>query len=151
MVLTMNGAAIPLGISQPRAASERAARDLVSCWLDRCDDFMDQQRKNIIERETLPEALSGHLEALKFMIRVTLSLQALLADPDFPARQFTPQVAGKLLQLQESLNVLQNPMSDSEADAILLAAFPNGPGTGAVPLSFTSSLRVCSGKGSLYA
>src|SRR6266571_4843348 len=123
MLLIMNGAAIPLGISPLRAASEGAARDLVRYWVDRCDDFMDQQRKNIIEGEALPQALAEHLEALKFMIRVTLSLQALLADPDFPARHFAPQVAGKLLQLQESLKVLQNPMSDSEADAILLAAF----------------------------
>src|SRR5438105_1367256 len=126
----MTGAAIPLGISQPRVASERAARDLVSYWLDRCDDFMDQQRKNVIERQALPQAIAEHLEALKFMIRVTLSLQAVLADPDFPARHFAPQVAGKLLQLQESLKLLQNPMSDSEADAILLAAFPDGPATG---------------------
>ena len=121
----MNGAAIPLGISQPRAASERAARDLVSYWLDRCDAFMDEQRKNVIEREALPQALAEHVEALKFMIRATLSLEALLADPDFAACRFAPQIAGKLLQLQESLKLLQNPMSDSEADAILLAAFPD--------------------------
>ena len=126
----MNGAAIPLGISQPRAASERAARDLVSYWLDRCDAFMDEQRKNVIEREALPQALAEHVEALKFMIRATLSLEALLADPDFAACRFAPQIAGKLLQLQESLTLLQNPMSDPEADAILLAAFPDGPGTG---------------------
>ena len=126
----MNGAAIPLGISQPRAASERAARDLVSYWLNRCDDFMDRQRENVIEREPSPQALAEHVEALKFMIRVTLFLQALLADPDSPARRFAPQVAGKLPQLQESLKLLQNPMSDAEADAILQAAFPDGPGTG---------------------
>jgi hypothetical protein len=91
---------------------------------------MDRQRKNAIELEPSPEAFAEHLEALKFMIRVSLLLQALLADPDFPARHLAPQVAGKLLQLQESLKLLQNPMTDAEADAILQAAFPNGPGTG---------------------
>jgi len=91
---------------------------------------MDRQRKNVIEREPSPQALAEHLEALKFMIRVTLFLQALLADPDFPARQVAPQVAGKLLQLQESLRMLQNPMTDGEAEAILQTAFPDGPGIG---------------------
>jgi len=126
--LAMN-AAIPLDTSQPPAASQRAGRDLVSYWLNRCDDFMDRQRKNVIEREPAPQALAEHLEALKFMIRVTLFLQALLADPDIPARQFAPQVAGKLLQLQESLKMLQNPMTNAEADAILQTAFPDGPRT----------------------
>ena len=122
-------AAIPFEISRPRAASEGAGRDLVKYWLNRCDDFMDQQRKNVIERDPSPQALAEHVEALKFMIRVTLFLQALLADPDFPARQFAPQVAGKLLQLQESLKMLQDSMTDAEADAILQSAFPDGPGT----------------------
>ncbi|MEY2428094.1 MAG: hypothetical protein QOJ40_979 [Verrucomicrobiota bacterium] len=122
-------AAIPLEVSQPRAASERAGHDLLGYWLNRCDDFMDRQRKNIIEREPSPQVLAEHIEALKFMIRVTLFFQALFADPDFSARQFTPQVAGKLLQLQESLKMLQNPMTNAEADAILQTAFPDGPGT----------------------
>lgn len=126
---TAMSAAIPAEISQPRTASERAGRDLVSYWLKRCDDFMDRQRKIVIEREPSPQALGDHVEELKFMIRVTLLLQALLADPDFPARQFAPQVAGKLLQLQESLKMLQNPMTEAEADAILQSAFPDGPRT----------------------
>src|SRR5438105_1280436 len=121
--------AATLETSQPEAASERAGRDLLSYWVNRCDDFMDRQRKNVIEQEPSPEALAEHVEALKFMIRVTLFLQALLADPDFPARQFAPQVAGKLLQLQESLKMVQNPMTDAEADAVLQTAFPDGPRT----------------------
>ena len=121
--------ATPLDTSQPRAASQSAGRDLVSFWLDRCDDFMDRQRKNVIEREPSSQALAEHLEALKFMIRVTLFLQALVSDPDSSARQFAPQIAGKLLQLQESLKMLQNPMTDTEADAMLQAVFPDGPRT----------------------
>jgi hypothetical protein len=39
-------------------------------------------------------------------------------------------VAGKLRQLEKSWEMIQNPMSDAEADAILRQAFPDEPGTG---------------------
>ncbi len=125
----MSGGAIPIRTSGSRPVGESGASDLVGYWLSRSDDFMDAQRKNFIEGDPSPQALAEHLEALKFMIRVTLSLQALLADPDLPVRHLPAKVAGKLLQLQQSLKLLQNPMTDAEADAILQAAFPDGPGT----------------------
>jgi hypothetical protein len=111
-------------------ASERAGHDLLSYWVERCDQFLDRQRKNILERDASPKELADHIDALKFMIRATLCFQVLFADPDFPAQQFGPKIAGKLLQLQESLKLLQNPTIDAEADAILQAAFPNGSRTG---------------------
>jgi hypothetical protein len=126
----MNGMAIATEVSEHPPGGEGAARDLASYWINRCDDFMERQRKNIIERDPSPQALAEHLETLKFMIRVTLSLQALLADPDFPVRHLAAKVAGKLLQLEESLKLLQNPVTDAQADAILQAAYRDGPGTG---------------------
>ena len=115
----MNGATIAHGASYSTADIEEPGHDLVSYWIARCDQFMDRQRKNILEREPSNEEIAEHIDVLKFMIRVTLLLQALLADPDSPAREFAPHVAGKLLQLQESLKLLQNPMTEIEADAVL--------------------------------
>ena len=112
------------------AASERAGHDLLSYWVKRCDEFLDRQRKTVLERDPSPQEFADHIDALKFMIRVTLFFQALFADPDSPAQQFAPEIASKLLQLQESLKLLQNPMTDAEADAVLQTAFPNGSRTG---------------------
>ena len=127
--LVVNGTAILLEPSHPGLAGEKAGQELVCYWLDRCDDFMDRQRKNLIEREPSPRELAEHIDSLKFMIRVTLSLQALVADPDSPARRFAREMSGKLLQLQASLELFLNPMTDAEADTVLAAAFPNGSGT----------------------
>jgi hypothetical protein len=124
----VNGIATSLEGSPPGLTSEKTGQELVCYWLDRCDDFMDQQRKHLIEREPSPRELAEHVDTLKFMIRVTLSLQALVADPDSPARRFARQISGKLLQLQASLDLLLNPMTDADADAVLAAAFPNGSG-----------------------
>src|SRR5438105_2016717 len=112
------------------SASEKAGHDLLSLWVKCCDEFLDGQRKNILERDSTPRELAEHLDALKFMIRVTLALQALSGDPDSPAQELSGEIAGKLLQLQESLKLLQNPMSEAEADALLQAAFPHGSRAG---------------------
>jgi len=119
--LVVNGTAISLEISHPGLASEKTGQELVRYWLDRCDDFMDQQRENLIEREPSPRELAQHIDSLKFMVRVTLSLQALVADPDSPTRRFAQEISGKLLQLQASLELFLNPMTDAEADTVLAA------------------------------
>ena len=121
----MNGATTPLEVSEAKAI-EKPGRELFSYWIQRCDEFLDHQRANILRRQPSSRELAEHIDALKFMIRVTLFLQAILADPDSPAQRYAPGLAGKLLQLQESLKLLQNPMTDAEADAVLQAAFPNG-------------------------
>ncbi len=122
--------AVTMDLDATSSASQTAGHELLLFWVNRCDDFLDRQRKNILERDVSSQQLHDHIDALKFMIRVTLFLQALFADPDSPSRRFAPEIAGKLLQLQESLKLLQNPMSDAEADAVLQAAFRNGSGTG---------------------
>jgi hypothetical protein len=127
--LVVNGSANSLEPSHPGLASEKTGQELVRYWLDRCGDFMDQQRKNLVEREPSPREVAEHVDSLKFMIRVTLSSQALVADPDSPARRFAQEISGTLLQLQASLELFLNPMTDVEADTVLAAAFPNGSGT----------------------
>src|SRR5690242_18876934 len=112
-----------------KTVTEKAADDLALYWIRCCDEFMDRQRKEIIEREPSRQELDSHIDALKFMIRATLSVQALCADPDFPVRQLSSRIASKLLQLEESLKMLQNPMTDAEADAVLDQAFPDGSRT----------------------
>ncbi|PWU13770.1 MAG: hypothetical protein C5B50_18665 [Verrucomicrobia bacterium] len=121
----MNSATVFL--EDPRArASERAGHELLSYWITRCDQFLDRQRQTILERDASANEIAEHVAALKFMIRVTLALQALLADPDAAAQRFAPALSGKLLQLQESLKLLQNPMTEQQADAVLQSAFPDG-------------------------
>ena len=64
------------------------------------------------------------------MIRAARSLLNLVGDPDFPARQLFSEISGKLLQLEDSWESLNNPMTEAEADAILQKAFPDETRTG---------------------
>jgi len=42
-----------------------------------------------------------------------------MANPDYPAREFRAEVDGKVRQLEETWDMIHNPMSDEEANAIL--------------------------------
>ena len=105
-------------------------RTLVQAWVNSCNDFLQWQRRELIEQKPPPEKLSEHRNTLKLMLRLGRSFYVQVSDPDFPHGQFAPEVAGKLRQLEKSWEMIQNPMKDTEADAILQQAFPDESGTG---------------------
>lgn len=102
-----------------------ATRKLLRTWIASCNEFRQRERREIIERVPSPERLAEHREELKWMIRGARALLNLASDPDFPATQFAGEISGKLLQLEDSWQSLNNPMTDAEADAILQRAFPD--------------------------
>ncbi len=104
--------------------TETAARGLIEFWTRACDEFMDNQRRNLIEREPSPELLNRHKKDLNFMLRMTLLLQSQVLDPEFPAKQCRLAVSGRLLQFEESLKLFETHLTDEQSDAILKQAFP---------------------------
>jgi len=125
----MKGAAIPLDVSSD-ASWPAITHEYVGQWIRACDAFLKWQREEIIEKEPTTETLSEHRSALKWMLRHTRILHAEIADPDFPVRHFAKAIAGKLLQLEESWQLVHEAIPDAEADALLQAAFPNERRTG---------------------
>jgi len=102
-----------------------ATLKLLRTWIATCNEFRERERREIIEKEPSPEKLAEYREELKWMIRGARALLSVVSDPDFPSRQFANEISGKLLQLEDSWQSLNNPMTDAEADAILQKAFPD--------------------------
>ena len=98
---------------------------LVRTWVGLCDDFRQRERREIIEQAPSPERLAQYREELKWMISTARALLNLVSDPDFPSRQLLSEISGKLLQLEDSWQSLNNPLTDAKADAILQKAFPD--------------------------
>lgn len=117
-------------VAEPEYVSAGFTRKLVQAWVNSCNDFLQWQHRELIEHKPSPEKLFEHRNTLKLMLRLGRSFHAQVSDPDFPLRQFAPEVAGKLRQLEKSWEMIHNPMKDAEADAILQQAFPNEPGIG---------------------
>jgi hypothetical protein len=110
----------------------------LTAWVDAVNDYLERQYREIIQHEPAPEKLAAFKFECKWLLRSALKLDSLVKDPEYPARQFGPEIAGKLLQLQESWDSLNNPMPDTEADAILQKVFPDEPRAGS-PASKPSS------------
>ena len=118
----MNAGAI---LADPSVQGSPATERLVRTWVASCNDFRQRERREIIEQVPSPQRLAEYREELKWMIRATRAILNLVSDPDFPARQLVSEISGKLLQLEDSWESLNNPMTDAEADAVLQKAFPD--------------------------
>jgi hypothetical protein len=100
------------------------ADEILRLWSRACGQFLERERREILQTEPSPETLAGHLRELKTMIRLTASLLGQVSDPDFPARHFAAEVKGRLLQLEDSWELLNNPMTPRQADELLARCFP---------------------------
>jgi hypothetical protein len=98
---------------------------MVDAWAQAVDAFRQWQRSEILEREPTAEQVKEHRRALTWILRWTRILQSLVQDPEFPARECAPEVSGRLLQLEESYNLIHDPISDAEVNAVLHEAFPD--------------------------
>ena len=98
---------------------------LVRTWIASCNEFRQRERREIIEQAPSHQKLAEYREELRWMIRGARALLNLVSDPDFPAREFGAEISGKILQLEDSWQSLNNPMTDTEADAVLQKAFPD--------------------------
>ena len=111
--------------SDAPASGTTATLKLVRTWIASCNEFRQRERREIIEQSPSPQKLAEYREELKWMIRGAHALLNLVSDPDFPVRESVAEISGKILQLEDSWQSLNNPMTDTEADAILQKAFPD--------------------------
>jgi hypothetical protein len=125
----MNAVA-PNPLAEPsNSATETVAVEILRLWSRACGQFLERERREIIQSEPSPEKLAGHLRDLKAMIRLTASLLGQVSDPDFPVRHFAAEIKGRLLQLEDSWDLLNNPMTPRQAGELLAHCFPeNAPG-----------------------
>lgn len=104
-------------------------RRWVQIWVNDCNEFRRWEREELILREPSRETIIEHGKKSQLFIMTARFLQGLMANPDYPARGFRAEIDGKVRQLEETWDMIHNPMSDEEAKAILQKAFPDGPRT----------------------
>jgi len=118
----------------PKAAVASSGANLlrgwVQVWINDCNEFRRWEREELILKAPSPETVVEHGKESQLLILTARFLQGLLANPDYPAREFRAEVDGKVRQLEETWDMIHNPMNDEEASAILEKAFPDGPRTG---------------------
>jgi hypothetical protein len=103
---------------------EQLALESVWQWSGTCQRFMDWQRTEILRRQPSQEELQAHRSALKWMLRFARAIYATAADPDYPSREVAEELHGRLIQLEHSWRMIQEPMPEAKADALLREVFP---------------------------
>ena len=101
------------------------ARNQLQGWTRLCDAFLDFQRRHILEAEPLDRELEQHRQGLKWLLRMTRLLHAEASDLDFPDHSLGRQLRIRLRQLEESWQMIHDPMPPAEAEAILKQVFPD--------------------------
>lgn len=129
----MNAIALPTVSAPDKSRNLKSVETFLSAWVDAVNDYLQRQYREITQQKHSPEKVSQFKIECKWLLRSALVLESFLKDPEYPVRHFEKEIAGKLLQLQESWESLNNPMSDSEAEAILQKVFPDEPRVGSAP------------------
>src|SRR6266446_1299632 len=116
-MLMMSAAALETEAPRPLTAE-----DLFEFWLRHSSDFMAWQQKNLVLRKPAAGELAEHGRRLDLMLGLTLHVYS-VASRSMPEKLST--IRGRLWQLEDSRELVHNPMSHKEAEAILKQAFPD--------------------------
>lgn len=120
----MNTKTIEIALPDLGPIGATVTSNLVRIWTDACNDFLDWQKREIIERRPSPEKVAEHKSGIRPLIILGHTLYGILADPGSPSHKHAAAVAGKLRQLEECMRMIHESMDDARADAVLAAAFP---------------------------
>jgi len=121
----MSAAAVENEAPRPLSAGE-----LFDFWLRHSNEFMAWQQKNFVMREATAGELAEHSQRLELMLGLTLHVYS-VASHSMPEKLST--IRGRLWQLEDSRELVHNPMSHEEAEAVLKQVFPDEPGTRSAP------------------
>ena len=105
-------------------ALEEFARDNVQRWSSACQQFLEWQRREVLQGQPSAKILEQHRTALKWLLRGTQAMYSTVADPDYPNRWIASELEGRLYQLRESWELVHNPMPDQEAEMLIKEVFP---------------------------
>src|SRR2546423_14877000 len=111
------GIAIPS--AKPAPGGTQLLRNWVQSWISTCTAFRQWEREELILKRPTPETLAEHANVIKTLIWTARMLQAMMADPDCATREFRSEIDGLLRQLEETSEMIHNPISDQECDALL--------------------------------
>jgi len=117
----MNALTVPrekLGFSQ------QAAREQVRKWSERCQEFLDWQRREILDpHQPTKEKIEQHRDDLKWLLRFGRAIYVTI-DPDYPDKQISSELRGRLIQLERSWRMVYEQMPEGEAEQLLREIFP---------------------------
>jgi hypothetical protein len=123
-------------VAASKAAKVEPESDLLQLWFQSwvtdCNRFRRWEREELILKQPSSEIVAEHAKKSQFFLLSGRLLQGLMTSPGCSCRELRGEVDGKVRQLEETWEMIHQPMSDQEAEVVLQKAFPDGPRTGTV-------------------
>jgi hypothetical protein len=101
--------------------------DQVHRWSEMCFQFRKWERQHILKVKPSDEDQEFHKKNLKWLLRWSRLMHAMIADVDFPDRSIMGELSGLISQLESSWRMIYEPMPNKEADKLLAEVFPDEP------------------------
>ena len=105
-------------------AMRQAMRNTAAGWSDIAQRFLDEQRQGMLQREPTAKDMANQRQRLTWMFRLMRPLYASVSDPDYPDPWPASELHARLIQLEHSWRMFQDPMDPKEADQLLKKIFP---------------------------
>lgn len=119
----MNALTVPTQKSE--FSLRQAAREQVQRWSDVCQEFLDWQRREILGScQPSQEKIERHRDDLKRLLRFGRAIYTTASDPDYPDKQISSELRGRLIQLEHSWRMVHQQMPEAEAEQLLKEVFP---------------------------
>jgi len=91
------------------------------------DQFFKWERERILIGDPTPAEQEQHRRTLKLFLQLMGLFQFATRDPDFPDRALKELIGTQLSRLEQSWEMVYNPMPEEEAKKLLTEVFPNEP------------------------
>ena len=89
-----------------------------------CGHFLEWERERLLLDTPTDQERADHRKALRYLLIVARALHALTLDPEFLGGAYAFSISGRLHQLEDSWEMLCNPMPAGEAAKLLRQVFP---------------------------
>jgi hypothetical protein len=94
-------------------------------WFDWMDRLLSIHRSQFVFREATPAQLEDHKTVFKEAIRYGLTINPLIADPDFNEPDLVSRLQVRIRQLQDAYDTFHDAnLSNEQADDVLKRIFP---------------------------
>jgi hypothetical protein len=104
---------------------QRVAWQQLNRWSESCQQFLDWQDRDILGQQSPPAGkLQQHRSNLKWLLRFGRHMSMTASDPDYPDKQITSELRGRLTQLEHSWRMVHEQMPQAEAEQLLREVFP---------------------------
>jgi hypothetical protein len=125
--MAISGAATDEAESIVTLDSGSHVAEQVRRWIEMCFQFRKWERQHILIGEPSTEDQGFHKKNLKWLLRWSRLMHAMIADVEFPDRSLARELSGLISQLETSWRMVYDPMGEKEADKLLAEVFPDEP------------------------